>query len=247
MRQKRAKSYKKQINVYVHTFKFREPYQTLVDAELVLTCQRASFDLVKGLNRTIQAECKPMITQCCMQALYATDNQDAISIAKRFERRRCNHQPTLPEEPARCIESVVNVGGHNKHRYVVASQDYNLRKNMRKVPGVPLVFMNRSVMVMEPLSQASADYSAKFESQKLTHGLNATTATAAASAGAAAAPAGAASGAPAKKRALGPKAPNPLSVKKKKTVPSAAPTVQPEAKRRRKHRSGHQEPPLQST
>ncbi|KAL7663070.1 PIN domain-containing protein [[Candida] zeylanoides] len=239
MRQKRAKSYKKQINVYVHTFKFREPYQTLVDAELVLTCQRASFDLVKGLNRTIQAECKPMITQCCMQALYATNNQDAISIAKRFERRRCNHQPTSPEEPARCIESVVNVGGHNKHRYIVASQDYNLRKNMRKVPGVPLVFMNRSVMVMEPLSQASADYSAAFESQKLTHGLNATTATAAA-------PASAAAGAPAKKRSLGPKAPNPLSVKKKKTA--SAPTAPAaEAKRRRKHRSGHQESPSVST
>lgn len=158
--------------VYNHTFKFREPYQVLVDDQLVLDCYKSSFDLVKGLKRTLQAEVKVMITQCCMQALYAYGNQEAIDIAKGFERRRCNHPPKDPLPPQKCLNDVVNVNGNNKHRYVVASQDLNIRRSLRKIPGVPLIHLSRSVMVMEPLSDASARISAKVEESKLFKGLN---------------------------------------------------------------------------
>lgn len=227
MRQKRAKAYKKQMNIYLHTFKFREPYQTIVDDELVLTCDKASFDLVKGLERTIQAETKPMITQCCMQALYATDNQQAIDLAKRFERRRCNHPPKDPKPPAECIESIVNIDGVNKHRYVVASQSTRLRRRLRSVPGVPLIFMNRSVMVMEPASDALKRAAALSENAKLSAGLNDTKV-----------------GyvdkqedgveEPKKKKRKGPSEPNPLSIKKKKTVQPAS-QAEPKKKRVRRH------------
>lgn len=132
MRQKRAKAYKKQMSVYVHAFKFREPYQIIVDNELITTCQSASFDINKGFTRTIQAENKPMITQCCIQALYDTKNQPAIDIAKSFERRKCNHREAI--DPSQCIESIVNIKGQNKHRYIVASQDLQLRKKLQENP-----------------------------------------------------------------------------------------------------------------
>lgn len=241
MRQKRAKSYKKQMNVYLHTFKFREPFQTIVDDEIILNCQKASFDIAKGLNRTIQGETKPMITQCSIEALYKTNNQDAISIAKLFERRRCNHPPANPIPSSECIKSIVDINGENKHRYLVASQDKLLRNKLSRVPGVPLIYMNRSVMVMEPMSEATTSYSNSFERNKLTGGLNdvevgkinkqeelkteGSEKT------------------PTKKR-KGPKEPNPLSMKKKKTVntdsrPSqdAKDSSQPKPKRRRKHKS----------
>lgn len=230
MRQKRAKSYKKQMNLYLHAFKFREPFQTIVDDELVLTCDKASYDLVKGLNRTIQGETKPMITQCCMEALYTTKNQRAIDMAKRFERRRCNHFKD-PKPPVECIQSVVNIDGVNKHRYIVASQSMKLRRKLRGVPGVPLIFMNRSVMVMEPASDASQRAAVMHENAKLTAGLNHSkvgyidkeeteekkqpeeSKT---------------------KKRKGPAEPNPLSVKKKKAAPT--PVVQePKKKRSRRH------------
>lgn len=225
MRQKRAKAYRKQMNLYLHTFKFREPYQTIVDDELVLNCDKAQFDLVKGLERTIQAETKPMITQCCMQALYATDNQRAIDTAKRFERRRCNHPPKDPKPPAECIESIVNIDGENKHRYVVASQSTRLRRRLRNVPGVPLIFMNRSVMVMEPASDASNRAAALSENAKLSQGLN--------DAKVGYADKEEATEEPKKKKRKGPSEPNPLSVKKKKT--EGQPTNEPKKKRVRRH------------
>ncbi|KAK5781194.1 rRNA-binding ribosome biosynthesis protein UTP23 PWA37_002125 [Arxiozyma heterogenica] len=214
MRQKRAKSYRKQLLVYTHTFKFRQPYQVLVDDQIVLNATTSKFNLVKSLSQTLQAEVKPMITQCCIQALYATENQNAINLAKSYERRRCNHPPNDAKAPAICIESVVNVDGENKHRYVVATQDIKLRRKLRRVPGVPLLHINRSVMVMEPLSDASARISRKMEQEKLFKGLNDPKY------------AGLKKNDEAdiedlknqevRKRKSGPKEPNPLSVKKKK-------------------------------
>lgn len=158
-----------------------------------------------------------MITQCCMQALYETNNQGAIGAAKEFERRRCNHNPKEPKSALECLASVVDVNGKNKHRYVLATQDIEIRRRLRRVPGVPLVYMNRSVMVMEPLSSASEKVSREMEKQKLYKGLND--------------PKfagivhdekdeqGAESQNKPKKR-KGPKEPNPLSMKKKKTEDS---------------------------
>lgn len=45
--------------VYKHTFKFREPYQVIVDEQIVQVCEQSSYDLKKGLERTIQAQVRP--------------------------------------------------------------------------------------------------------------------------------------------------------------------------------------------
>lgn len=52
---------------YYHiNFKFREPYQVLVDEEIVLECIRTKFDLAAGLRRTLQGEVKPStLTDLC--------------------------------------------------------------------------------------------------------------------------------------------------------------------------------------
>ncbi|AQZ10249.1 UTP23 (YOR004W) [Zygosaccharomyces parabailii] len=237
MRQKRAKSYRKQMLVYNHAFKFREPYQVLVDDQLVMDCYKSHYDLVGGLKRTLQAEVKPMITQCCIQALYSTRIQEAIDIAKNFERRRCNHPPKEARPPAECIQSVVNINGHNKHRYVVASQDVNLRRKLRRVPGVPLVHISRSVMVMEPLSEASRLLNQRWEEDKLLKGLNdpklAGLRTPEIEDQDQQPP-------PAKKH-KGPKNPNPLSIKKKQKpkVQEADSRDEEDKRRKRRRKHGH--------
>ncbi|SCU87609.1 LAME_0D10770g1_1 [Lachancea meyersii CBS 8951] len=225
MRQKRAKSYRKQMLVYHHNFKFREPYQVLVDDKIVCDTHKASFDLVKGLQRTLQAEVKPMITQCCIQAIYETKNQEAIDLAKTFERRRCNHPPKEAKAPLECLESVVSINGVNKHRYVVASQDPEIRSTLRKVPGVPMIFMNRSVMVMEPLSRSSDKISRDQEKLKLYKGLNDPSLAGKPPVEESKGKASQSSTMPnssANLKRKGPKGPNPLSIKKKKS--DAAPS-----------------------
>lgn len=59
MRQKRSKAYRKQMLVYNHTFKFRAPYQVIVDHEIVEVAQYLKLDLEKYIRNTVQDEIKP--------------------------------------------------------------------------------------------------------------------------------------------------------------------------------------------
>lgn len=202
MKLKRAKAYKKQMN-YLHlNFGFREPYQVLVDEEIILEAARTNFDLKAGLERTLQGAVKPMVTQCTIEHLYRAKDAQAIDLAKSFERRRCGH---LPGESTlsvyECIKDVLEVKGENKHRYVVATQKPKLRIYFRSIPAVPLVHIKRSVMVLEPMAEATQEARKHIEAAKLQTGLNIQPSH----------PESSEKGS----RLKGPKGPNPLSVKKR--------------------------------
>jgi len=180
MRGKRSKQYRKLMQQYGMSFGFREPYQVLVDADIIKDADRFKMDLIGGLERTLHGQVKPMITQCSMRHLYAASTEPGVSFliekAKLFERRRCDHRPEDYPEPLstkECLASVVDPKGSktNKHRYVVASQELEVRKHMRGIMGVPLVYINRSVMIMEPMAGATAETREREERGKFRAGL----------------------------------------------------------------------------
>lgn len=122
-----------------------------------------------------------VVTQCSMRHLYALSSspqdsahQAIIALAKNFERRRCNHH-TLeqPLSTLECICSVVDPksSGTNKHRYIIASQDAEVRARMRMIPGVPMVYIKRSVMIMEPMAHATEEVREREERGKFRMGL----------------------------------------------------------------------------
>jgi U3 small nucleolar RNA-associated protein 23 len=200
-----------------------------VDAEIITDASRFSMDLVAGLERTLQGSVKPMISQCEMRKLYNAEHkdEDLIEQAKRFERKRCNHHEL--EEPLstlQCLSECVDPKSNhtNRHRYVVASQSQEVRAAMREIKGVPLVYIHRSVMIMEPMAESSQQVRDREEKGKFRAGLANTRRPQAGekrkrdeseykpdrtqeeSAGETTR----------KKRMRGPKGPNPLSVKKPK-------------------------------
>ncbi|RFU35230.1 hypothetical protein B7463_g1113, partial [Scytalidium lignicola] len=180
MRGKRSKQYRKLMQQYGMSFGFREPYQVLLDAEIIRDADRFKMDLVGGLERTLHGQVKPMITQCSMRHLYAASSEPGVSAlidkAKQYERRRCGHRPDTHPEPLstlECLSSVVDPKDSktNKNRYVVASQEQEVRRFMRGVAGLPLVYINRSVMIMEPMADATASIRARGERAKFREGL----------------------------------------------------------------------------
>ncbi|PBL00777.1 Fcf1-domain-containing protein [Armillaria gallica] len=153
MRQKRSKTYRKLMALYSMTFGFRQPYQVLIDSEMCKLAADTNIELVKQIGAVLHGDTKPMITQCCIHELYlqGKSRQNAVDLAKTFERRRCNHREPIPGDD--CLKSVV--GDTNKHRYVIASQSQPLRSKLRSIPAVPLVHINRAVMVLEPPSDTT--------------------------------------------------------------------------------------------
>ncbi|KAL1861721.1 hypothetical protein Daus18300_008690 [Diaporthe australafricana] len=171
MRGKRSKQYRKLLKQFELAFGFRQPYQVLVDAELAKDAHRFAMDLPQYLANTLHGEVKILITQCSMRHLYAQNKEPGVSrvidMAKDYERRRCGHHPEEFPEPCSTLECLGGVvGPKNKHRYVVASQDPEVRAKMRGIPGVPLVYINRSVMILEPMAAATTRVVQKGERAK---------------------------------------------------------------------------------
>ncbi|RBR07727.1 uncharacterized protein FIESC28_10521 [Fusarium coffeatum] len=172
MRGKRSKQYRKLMEQFSQTFGFREPYQVLVDAEMIRDSCRFKMDLEPALSRTVHGKVKPMVTQCEIRKLYATGkDHEAIELAKTLERRRCGHHPDDYPEPLgtkECLRSVVDPKdtNQNKHRYVVASQEQEVRKMLRGIRGVPLIYIKRSVMILEPMADESVQVRAREERSK---------------------------------------------------------------------------------
>lgn len=230
MKLKRAKAYKKLMSYLQLNFGFREPYQVLLDEEILLEAVGAKYDLAAGLERTLQGKTKPMVTQCVMEHLYRAQGpaaKEAIKLAKSFERRRCGHVP--PEKATvSAFECILEcVGSSNKHRYCVATQKPKLRAKFRSIPAVPLIYINRSVMIMEPMSRTTQQVRSGIEEAKLTGGLN--------EVHTAAEPAAADVKIVGKRK---PHGPNPLSVKRKRPAsdPDGKRDVEPDEgpKKRRK-------------
>jgi len=199
--------------LYSMSFGFRQPYQVLVDSEMCKTAHQSNMDLTNQMATVLQGTVKMMMTQCCIHELYLQGKaiQPVVDLAKGFERRKCNHREAIPGDA--CLKDVI--GETNKHRYIVATQSQPLRSSLRDIPAVPVVHINRSVMILEPPSDATMKAKEKADE----------TALRPAESELAKLSASAQQPEPPKKRKRGPKGPNPLSVKKKK---SAAPQpVQP--------------------
>ncbi|CAK4031347.1 rRNA-processing utp23 [Lecanosticta acicola] len=178
MRGKRQKQYRKLMHKYQLTFAFREPYQVLLDAQIIIDAARCKMQLGHLLQQTLHGAIKPMITTCSIRHLYqmppSPEKEAWIAVAKSAERRRCgHHELEAPLTELECVESVVDPKGNgtNKFRYVVASQDVEIRRKMRGVVGVPLVYISRSVMILEPMAEKSERVKEGEEKAKIKAGL----------------------------------------------------------------------------
>ncbi|TGJ78252.1 hypothetical protein E0Z10_g10513 [Xylaria hypoxylon] len=236
-RAKRSKQYKRLMNKYEMNFGFREPYQVLGDSQFLEAAIRSKMDIDHILKATLHGSTKLLITQCSMRWLYARRNEPGIGAVIDFakesvERRRCGHHPSdypEPLEELECIHSVVDPSktGVNKHRYVCAINDEQLRYSLRNgIQVVPLLYIRRSVLIMEPASSTTVKARSRDEKAKFTAELKSPGGKRKRQQedtgdddGGDGTKEGAEPTNPEKKKTkktYGPKAPNPMSIKKKK-------------------------------
>lgn len=119
---------------------------------------------------------KPMITTCDMRHLYNAKpkNETLILQAKEYERRRCNHQDLdEPLSTLECLSSVVDPKDNatNKHRYVIAANDPDTRAKMRTIAGVPIIYLAKSIVLMESMADITEQHREREEKSKFKLGL----------------------------------------------------------------------------
>lgn len=99
----------------------------------------------------LYAKCIPIISDCVMAELEKLGQKYriALQIARdpRWERLKCDHKGCYADD---CLVNQVM-----KHKiYIIATNDRDLKRRIRKIPGVPIMSVARGKFVIERLPDA---------------------------------------------------------------------------------------------
>jgi U3 small nucleolar RNA-associated protein 24 len=128
------------------------PYQVLLDTNFINFSIKNKIDVVQGMLDCLLAECVPCVTDCVLAELekLGAKYRVALRVAKdpRFERLPCAHTGTYADD---CLVDRVRA-----HRcYLVATCDRDLRRRVRKIPGVPIMYVQARKYTVERLPEAT--------------------------------------------------------------------------------------------
>ncbi|KAK4500450.1 hypothetical protein PRZ48_008639 [Zasmidium cellare] len=136
---------------FQHNTALQPPYQILVDTNFLSHTVHHKLPLLPTLMDTLYATCTPIITSCVMAELekLGPKYRIALQIARdeRFERLQCDHKGTYADD---CIVDRVM----KQRVYLVATNDRDLKRRVRKIPGVPIISVARGKYAIERLPDA---------------------------------------------------------------------------------------------
>ncbi|KAJ1329413.1 U3 small nucleolar RNA-associated protein 24 [Microdochium nivale] len=137
---------------FQHNEALKPPYSVLVDTNFLSHTVQRKLPLLESMMDCLYAKCNPIITDCVMAELekLGPKYRIALRIARdeRWTRVKCDHKGVYADD---CIVDRVV-----KHRvYIVATNDKDLCRRIRKVPGVPILNVARGKYVIERLPDAT--------------------------------------------------------------------------------------------
>lgn len=133
-------------------FKYNEsikpPYQVLIDTNFINFSIQKKIDIIRGLMDCLMAKCIPIITDCVIAELekLGSKYRIALKLAKdpRIQRLKCSHVGTYADD---CLVNRVI-----QHKcYIVATNDADLKRRIRKIPGIPIMSVGGHSYVIERL------------------------------------------------------------------------------------------------
>ncbi|EGV62530.1 rRNA-processing protein fcf1 [Yamadazyma tenuis] len=126
----------------------KPPYQILIDTNFINFSIQKKIDIIHGLMECTMAKCIPIITDCVMAELekLGPKYRIALKLAKdpRIQRLTCSHKGIYADD---CIVNRVM-----QHKcFVVATNDADLKRRIRKIPGIPIMGVGARAYVIERL------------------------------------------------------------------------------------------------
>nr|CCA20425.1 rRNAprocessing protein FCF1 putative [Albugo laibachii Nc14] len=129
------------------------PYHVLIDTNFINFSIKNKLEIVSAMMDCLLAKCIPCITDCVMGELEKLGHKYrvALRLAKdpRFDRLPCTHKGTYADD---CLLQRVQ-----QHRcYIIATCDRELKRRIRKVPGVPIMYISSRKYAIERMPEANA-------------------------------------------------------------------------------------------
>lgn len=135
---------------FKHNTALGPPYQIILDTNFINFSVQNKLDILQSMMDCLYARCIPYITECVIGEIekLGPKFRIALKVARdpRFERLPCMHKGSYADD---CIVERIT-----QHRcYIVATCDKELRKRIRKVPGVPMLGISHRQYVVEQLPE----------------------------------------------------------------------------------------------
>ncbi|KAI8331355.1 Fcf1-domain-containing protein, partial [Chlamydoabsidia padenii] len=153
MRAKTSRLYKKAMHSYCIGFGFHAPYQILLDSSFIKLATEQRLSLQDDLQTLLSSPTRPLVTNCVIHELKKQGDHRAATIAKQFESRKCKH--LHPVSSAHCVMELI--GSTNGNNYCLATQNDDHRKQVRLMPGIPVLKVQKGMIILEPLTKATKD------------------------------------------------------------------------------------------
>ena len=127
------------------------PFHVLVDTNFINFSIRKKLDMIRAMMDCLLAKCIPCVTDCVMGELEKLGGKYkiALRLAKdaRFERIPCNCKGCYADD---CLVNMVQ----QWRCFIVATCDKELRGRIRKIPGVPCMYISGYKYTIERLPEA---------------------------------------------------------------------------------------------
>ncbi|ETV90375.1 hypothetical protein H310_14829 [Aphanomyces invadans] len=167
MRYLRAKHIRKALRQFQFLCGIKPPYKVLLDGNFIAMCIKMHVDIAVRLPTFLQTNnCTYFVTRAVLDELkLLSDNADmraAWEAASSFE--VVEGDPDATNDATNSM--LAAIGSRNDRKFIVATQETELRSQLRRVPGVPLIYLNRSVLVFEDMSEATLRISRKDDHAK---------------------------------------------------------------------------------
>lgn len=136
---------------FKYNSKLGPPFHILLDTNFVNFSIKNKLDIFQSFMDCLYAKCTPYVTDCVVGELEKLGDKYRLALKMikdpRFERLHCMHSGTYADD---CIVERVT-----EHKcYIVATCDKDLKRRIRKIPGVPIMYINKHRYSIERMPDA---------------------------------------------------------------------------------------------
>ncbi len=126
------------------------PYRIICDTNFVNFSIKNKLDISTAMMDCLLAKCIPTVTDCIISELQKLGSKYRVAlriVKDEFERLPCDHKGTYADD---CIVNRIN-----QHKcYIVGTCDRALKRRIRKVPGVPIMYIQQRQYYIERMPEA---------------------------------------------------------------------------------------------
>ena len=127
------------------------PFHILLDTNFINFSIKHKIDINKGFMDALAAKAIPYVTECVVGELEKMGRRFRVALKmiadSRFKRLSCLHKGTYADD---CLVQRVT----QSKAFLVATCDKDLRRRIRKIPGVPIVFVRQRRYGIERMPDA---------------------------------------------------------------------------------------------